>query len=539
MAVSSEHTFQIPRIGETPLELTLQGGDSIVLIGANGSGKTRLGVYFEDQLSRKPVQRIAAQKSLKLNDSISLPSLERAKTALSFGYPGGHHEHKRGNRWGENPATHFLNDFDALLQSLFAEHNRIASKHLQDRKLDAHTLIPTTKLEELKRIWERLLPHRRLEILDASINVYTSAANGQSYPGSEMSDGERAIFYFIGQCLIAPEDAFIIIDEPEGHIHRAIIGPLWGAIEAARPDCCFIYITHDLEFAGAHNAIAKYFIRGYSRQPEEWQIVEVQRNSELPESVVAEIVGSRTPILFVEGDRGSLDTTIYRSRYPQFTIVPVGSCEAVIHCVASYSRSAALHRLGVAGLVDGDFRTQEEIDYLKERGVVVLPVAEIENVLLIPDVFLALAKALACTDPPSVLDKMAERAFLRANAHLDDVSLRFTKRDLDRVAKRVSLTGENIAELAANYAAALAAFSPQVVFDRHKSKLQECVSSSNLLGVLGLYDNKGLLAEASTVLGLRSRDHLLEKVARLLDSELGKEIRVELFKVLPDVLVKS
>jgi len=63
-----------------------------------------------------------------------------------------------------------------------------------------------------------------------------------------MSDGERAIFYFLGQCLLAPADGAVIIDEPEGHVHKAVLGPLWSAIERARPDCAFIYITHESRF---------------------------------------------------------------------------------------------------------------------------------------------------------------------------------------------------------------------------------------------------------------------------------------------------
>lgn len=45
------------------LNLQIEYGLSTVIIGANGSGKTRLGVHIEDSLAGKDiVQRIAAQK---------------------------------------------------------------------------------------------------------------------------------------------------------------------------------------------------------------------------------------------------------------------------------------------------------------------------------------------------------------------------------------------------------------------------------------------------------------------------------------------
>ncbi len=84
-----------------------------------------------------------------------------------------------------------------------------------------------------------------------------------------------------------------------------------------------------------------------------------------------------------------MDLTIYRHQYEDFTIVPIGSCDAVIHSVASYNGSSTLHRLGACGLVDADHRDVGEVASLREHKVYVLPVAEIENILLLPDVFIA------------------------------------------------------------------------------------------------------------------------------------------------------
>src|ERR1051326_6451410 len=127
--MTAKHEIEIPRPGMSPLRLTLESGRAVVVIGANGSGKTRLGVYVESRLARKPVQRIAAHKSLVLNDRVALISLERAAKALRYGYPDGEEGHKLGSRWGNNPAVHLLSDFDALLQHLFADHNRTASDY--------------------------------------------------------------------------------------------------------------------------------------------------------------------------------------------------------------------------------------------------------------------------------------------------------------------------------------------------------------------------------------------------------------------------
>jgi energy-coupling factor transporter ATP-binding protein EcfA2 len=120
--MAMQYECKIPRPSGGELKLTIETGQSIVIIGANGSGKTRLGVYIEGRITAQSVQRIAAQKSLNINDKISLVTLERATKLLRFGYADGDEQHKSGHRWGSNPATHLLTDFEGLLQTLFAEH---------------------------------------------------------------------------------------------------------------------------------------------------------------------------------------------------------------------------------------------------------------------------------------------------------------------------------------------------------------------------------------------------------------------------------
>ena len=53
--------------------------------------------------------------------------------------------------------------------------------------------------------------------------------------------------------------------------------------------------------------------------------------------------------------------------------------------------NAALTRVTCHGIVDGDHRSADEIDYLHGRGVVVLPVAELENLFLLPEISRAIA----------------------------------------------------------------------------------------------------------------------------------------------------
>lgn len=71
-----------------------------------------------------------------------------------------------------------------------------------------------TNFERLSAIWNRLLPHSKLHV--SGDNIQVSAPNTDlRYSASDMSDGERAIFYMVAQALTAEKDSLIIVDEPE------------------------------------------------------------------------------------------------------------------------------------------------------------------------------------------------------------------------------------------------------------------------------------------------------------------------------------
>ncbi len=78
-------------------------------------------------------------------------------------------------------------------------------------------------------------------------------------------------------------------------------------------------------------------------------------------------------------------------------LVPVGSCEQVIHLVGSFAAMPALHHVGCAGIVDADARSTEEVSYLESKGIYCLPVSEVENLILLPEVFLAIAMSMKWT----------------------------------------------------------------------------------------------------------------------------------------------
>ena len=69
---------------------------------------------------------------------------------------------------------------------------------------------------------------------------------GQSFPLPRMSDGERSAAIIAATVLTADPGTTFLIDEPERHLHRAIITPFLAALFAKRLDCAFVISTHEL-----------------------------------------------------------------------------------------------------------------------------------------------------------------------------------------------------------------------------------------------------------------------------------------------------
>ncbi|MEP1637262.1 AAA family ATPase [Ascidiaceihabitans sp.] len=527
---------------EGTTDLALDAGETAIFVGANGGGKTRLSVFIEDRLQAN-AHRISAHRSLNLNPKVSKIPEDRALGALRYGNtdPRWHNPTQRaGNRWGQKSATHLLNDFDFLIQALFAEQTNTFGLAYHANKPGAEqsdTPFQITKMDNLSEIWERLLPHRRLKISGDDISVVTFDSD-QIYDASDMSDGERAIFYMIGQVLVAAENQLLIIDEPELHVHPSIMSKLWDELEAVRPDCAFIYITHDLVFATNRNA-RKFVIRDYSPTPT-WNIEAVPQDTGFSEELTTLILGSRRPILFVEGNGSSLDQAIYRACFPEWTVVPRSSCTEVIHSVVTMRANASLTRVTCTGIVDGDDYRQDDKDRLTELGIQVLPVSEAENLLLLPEVTAAIAEHeghLGATRDAKLI-ALADAVFgtLDTDAKIEKVVVDYCKRRIDRALKKVDLSDSvGLTGLKDCYRSATEDIDIDGIASQRTQEIKQSISSRNLPMLLEYYDNKGLVALAATHLKNQHKDKFEEWVVRSLRNNTCPALRDSLKAQLPAI----
>lgn len=522
-------TFNVPRKRD-PLKIEFRKGTSVLLLGANGAGKTRLGVAIEEVLGEK-AHRIGAHRSLAMNTDLRPPSLPHALKVLRFGWdnPTAQVTNRTPVRWHSQPATALLSDFDALLSALYAEQ---AEAWIGYGETPEGTARPKTKLARVRDIWNQLLPNRKLVTGHASVRVQDA---GTEYEASQMSDGERGAFYLLGHALMAPSGSLLIFDEPELHVNRSILQSLWDVIESERRDCCIMYVTHDLEMAASRRGAIRFAVEAYRHGDGQWDIEPIPADIGLPEELVAKTVGSRVPILFVEGTLGSLDSMIYRHAYAGLAVHGAGRCDDVIRTVQSFNTHHFLHRVGCAGLVDADDRDSAQIAYLRSKNIHVLPVAEVENFMLLPGPFGEFAKVALRFSPVEAqqrLDKLKTRVFKLAQDNLDATAIEATRRKVDSILKYVELANDSVPAMQASFQSAVNAIDPAAIYTQRRQEITAAISAGEYEKVLALYANKGLLAEAAAVLGLRL-DTMEGLLGRLLGADDGAGLLAAVRAALP------
>ncbi len=353
--------IQIPLSGG-PSNTVLQIEKNLVIIGANGAGKTRLGSRIEQ--NNLPTKRISAQRYLQLTETVQKQDFETADNQLKNSFK---------NQSPIQPQA----DYQQVLISLFAQESRRDSEYVvNSRSSEVKLDIPQSVKEKVISCWNFIFPYLTLKLENDRVRV-------DHFSGTEMSDGEKVGLYLISQVLLAEKDCILIIDEPELHLHRSLMVRLWNKLEEYRSDCTFIYITHDLDFAVGKPSNKLIWIKSYKDSIWEWQ--ELDSNDVIPENLFLEMLGSRKPILFVEGEKGSLDIQIYQSYYENFTVIPCGSCEKVIEAVRGLKTHASLHDKKIYGLIDKDFRTGEQLKSLFDDGILSIELNEVENLFIVPE----------------------------------------------------------------------------------------------------------------------------------------------------------
>ena len=480
----------------------------LVVIGANGTGKSTFG---QDILSRYPghAEKISSIHALFINNN------NNDETTLSEGNAFTNLQ----SLIKERLFMPRLSDYEKLILHLQSEEFESAVDYKEACKINPTLLPPTTKIDQIQVIWEKMFPHNRLIRKSGFIELISTSRDSSSYTAGRMSDSEKLVFYLIGAVLCSRPNSILIIEEPETLLHNFIKNQLWDEIEAMRPDCTYIYLTHDIDFAASRSESKRIWIRSYDADTRIWDYELIETGDSFPEEVYMEILGSRKPILFIEGtDTNSIDSRLYPLIFPDYMVKPMGGCQKVIETTKAFSQLKDFHTLDSKGIVDRDRRTQGEIEYLRSQHIYVPDVAEVENLLMIEAVIKTVAARLM-KNPEEVFSQVKENVIKIFEKDLESQVILHAKHQVrkrlettvDRKISTVEQLSEHIESIQQN-------IHVKEIYESIKKEFTEYIEKNDYKNILKVYNQKGMLPQSRlcSICGISNKESYLNLILSIL-----------------------
>lgn len=517
----------------------LDGDAPIVILGPNGSGKTQLAQKIA---GNNPVSPISAQRRTWVNDQLPVQEEQRLYNETQ----------SQINQWRSN-SWQPTSEIDYILSSLIQDHTNMLTRKNEEAIESGQKVNPVTdtKLILLQTLWNTLFPKRKLEIggFFPKVKRLDIEPATPSYQLKQMSDGERTILYMAARILMA-DQPIILVDEPELHMHSRLAIQFWDEAERLRPDCRFIYITHDLNFTLSRRGATILIAQASDKA------IEVVLSDGLPSSVAAEVLGAATlpfyanRIFLFEGESGKGFASEFFSAWfedSETFIVPCGNRDSVCAAVSGL-KAVGIVAADIIGLVDRDFYSDTVLGSVTE-GVIVLPLHEIESVLCDKKVVASLAEHSG-KDPEKTWNEFMDRVRKDFSGQtLNNVIAQRVRSHVGDLLDGAFSSGQispTLADTISNHSTKLSAIIlPQRISDMfsEESKRIEGALATGGSELLALLPGKHLLSILTGVLGYKSQSDMTNLVVQSLSQkslrqenvlvDLGTKLEVALKTYLP------
>ena len=345
-----------------------------VIIGANGAGKSSL-INELRKNSFNEMYVIPAQKLLyfvlKIHDRNEITRERYIQDLKEVDL-----KYETIDFYPTKIENDFSNTFTQLITLLVKDYTNIVTRRSRKEKN-----LPVALWDRVEQIWNQVFPEITFD-LEPDDRVVKVKKNGSQYSINGLSDGERCILFYIGNVLLAPENSYIVVDEPETFLNAAVYNELWDLLISERSDCQFIFASHNIDFVQSRTNASYIWCKKFEAPYDlEYQVLE--GTQEMPLSLLTEISGTKKPILFCEGTKTSLDYQIYSKLFSEWCFVkPVQGHKQVIQYTKAYNKLQHLYGNIAYGIIDNDWMDEKRIENYKQKNVFVLTFNEIEMLLV-------------------------------------------------------------------------------------------------------------------------------------------------------------
>lgn len=485
----------------------------ITIIGGNGAGKSR----FMDEMITLCGDRAYCVNVL----SAFFP--QREESMMPHSIDALYRESVRQQSYLRSDA---VSELDKLLYMLFADEleSLMRLKESFAGKKGGVRAEPT-RLDVIKRNWERLFPGNRITASRGQLMFGTRSGSDLITAGS-LSQGEKAVLYYLGAALYAPPEAVIFVDSPTLFVHPGLLSELWNTIEGLRPDCMFVYNSVDEDFVSTRTRNSCIWIRRYDSAQKAWDYRLLGPGS-LTEEMMTEFAATRRSVLFIEGDTShSIDRRLYSLVFPEMTVRPLGSCNKVIETTRSMNDQRNIHHLRSAGIVDRDRRSDKEVEYLRNKQIMVPDVAEIENIFMLPGVIKLMASRRG-RDGEKIMRRVRHEVIRMFRREADSQALQHVRHKVKRdVECRIDARFSCITALETHLRGLEGKLQPRKHYNRLREEFAAMIRDNDYEGILRVFNHKPMLPDSGVhqLLGFRSKDDYISGVLDVLKSH-GKDAR--------------
>lgn len=487
-----------------------------VIIGANGAGKTRFAQQLAADIvgseSNRPVYNMSGLRAIYDNRRTpdSIDSIYDAALGSSL--------HDSASTQLERLIALLVHDEMVNLFRYKAAHAAGLGARLEP-----------TRLDRLMELWQEIFPDNRILIESGQMLFSRPADDGSAYSAIKLSAGEKAVIYSIGAALYAPEKAVVMVDSPEIFLHPSLMEGLWNRIELLRRDCSFVYITHDLGFASSRTDASVIWVRRFDPSSVSWDYEVLPPHSQLSDEVYLAIMGSRKPVLFIEGDGiHSIDARLYPLLFKDYSVKSLGSCNKVIEATRAFNDLTGFHHLDSRGIVDRDRRDDKEVAYLRGKRIMVPEVAEIENILMLEEVVRAVA-AFRRKDENRVFMKVKSSIMAQFRHDLRQQALLHTRHRVKRTMEyRVDGRFANINMLEDHIEGLIKEINARGLYEGFCRQFRSYLAADDYASVLRVYNQKSMLPASNVagLCGLKNKDEYIKTILQILRDESHGATRI-------------
>lgn len=395
-------------------------------------------------------------------------------------------------------------------------------------------------LDRVEQIWNQIFPEITF-YPESDDRVLEVVRNGDKYSINGLSDGERCVLFYIGNVLLAPENSYIVVDEPETFLNGAVYNELWDLLILERPDCQFIFASHNMDFVQSRTN-ATYIWCNKFEAPYDFDYEQLEESQEFPLSILAEVSGTRKPILFCEGTKTSIDYQIYSKLFSEFCFVkPVQGHKQVIQHTKAYNDLQLLHGNTAYGIIDNDWMNESSIQEQKEQNIFVLPFNEVEMMLVDEEVVKSCLHFDDDKEKQQKFENLQQSIIESCKEKKDKIISIALKKRLDEFMEGNCIqnnkpTKEDVEEFLKNL---VNKFDASSTVDNITSIVEASLDSSDFSRILKICNLKNEIINhrGNTKIVPNFKDKALRRIA--LDNDLQKKLRHKYFEELEMKLLKQ